>query len=79
MIATDIGEVANSLRLFVAPGDIGEIRVIGRGATFGLYFGHADIDAAAKFAAKYSTTAKGVYVVMNRLCSACGWVCRRRR
>jgi|GEM_PF-1700363 len=62
-------EIARTLRLFVAPGDIGEVRVIGTegGAPFGFYFRHEDINQAAKQAATYSTTAKGCYLVMNRI------------
>ena len=64
-----VSEIAKALPLFVAAGDIGEIRVIGKdgGSPFGFYFRHEDIDKAAALAANYSQTAKGVYVVMNRL------------
>ena len=60
-------EIAKTLKLFVAAGDIGEIRVIGSGTPFGIYFRYEDIDQAAAQAANYSTTAKGVYLVMNRI------------
>ncbi len=65
----DLNEIAKTLRLFVAPNDIGEIRVIGKeGAPpFGVYFRYEDIDKAAALATDYSVTAKGVYVVMNRI------------
>lgn len=65
-----VREIAKTLRLFVQPGDIGEIRVIGPGAAFGIYFTHEDIDQAAAQALDYSTTAKGVYLVMNRIAPA---------
>lgn len=68
----NVDDIARTLRLFVPNGDIGEIRVIGCGAPFGTYFPHDDIDDAAKFAATYSTTAKGTYVVMNRIDPALG-------
>lgn len=64
-----VSEIAKALPLFVAAGDTGEVRVIGTAgcAPFGFYFGHDQIDQAADLAAEYSTTAKGVYVVMNRI------------
>ena len=62
-----VTEITATLSLFVGPGEIGEIRIIGSGATFGIYFGRDDIDRAAVLAANYSQTAKGVYVVMNRI------------
>ncbi len=67
--AGQVSEIAPTFRLFVAPGEIGEVRVIGKdgGAPFGFYFGHEDIDRAAALAAECSQTAKGVYVVMNRI------------
>ena len=65
----EVDEIAKTLRLFVAPGDIGEIRVIGKDGDkpFGVYFRHEDIDQAAAQAANDSLTAKGVYLVMNRI------------
>ena len=63
----NVGEIGRTLRLFIAPGDVGEIRVIGGTAPFGIFFPHDDIDKAAKLAASYSVTAKGVYVVLNRI------------
>ena len=66
-----IPEIARTLRLFVAPGDVGEIRVIGRGAPFGIYFDDDQIDEAANLAVGI-TGARGVYLVMNRLDSALG-------
>ncbi len=71
-MTTDHHEIARTLRLFVAPGDIGEMRVIGRGAPFGIYFKHDDIEAASQLAATYSLTAKGTYLVMNSIDSALG-------
>ncbi len=64
-----VSEIAKTLKLFVSAGDTGEVRVIGTAgcAPFGFYFGHDQIDQAADLAAEYSTTAKGVYVVMNRI------------
>ena len=62
----NIAEIARTLRLFVAPDDVGEIRVIGRGAPFGVYFRRDQIDEAANLAAGF-TGAKGIYIVMNRL------------
>ena len=64
----DVAEMAASLRLFVAPGGIGEVRVIGSGKSqFGFFFRHDEIDTAALHAATYNKKAKGVYVVMNRI------------
>lgn len=70
--AKQVAENSATLRLFVAAGDIGEIRVIGTagGAPFGVYFSHEDIDQAAALAATYSTTSKGSYLVMNTIDSA---------
>ena len=65
-----VSEIAATLRLFVAAGDVGEIRVIGSGAPFGIFFSLDQIDKAATLAANYSKTAKGVYLVMNRLAPA---------
>ena len=62
----DIDQIARTLRLFVPPRQIGEIRVIGHG-TYGYYFDHEEIHQAAEIAARESRTAKAVYVVMNRL------------
>lgn len=62
-----VDEIAKTLPQFVAPDDSGEIRVIGSGAPFGFYFSHDSIDKAAALAATYSKTAKGVYLVMNRI------------
>ena len=67
----NIAEIARTLRLFVAPDDVGEIRVIGRGAPFGVYVWHNQIDEAANLAAGF-TGAKGVYVVLNRIDPALG-------
>ena len=63
----DLNEITKALRQFVAIGDIGEIRVLGSGAPFGFYFSHDSIDKAAALAATYSKSARGIYIVMNRI------------
>lgn len=65
-----VSEIATTLRLFVAPRGTGEIRVIGCGAPFGIFFRHDEIPKAAALAAKYSQTAKGCYLVMNPIAPA---------
>lgn len=43
MITSDraqVSEIAKTLKLFVAASDIGEIRVIGSGTPFGIFFRH---------------------------------------
>ncbi len=67
-LEADLEQVEQSLRMVVAPGGIGEIRVIGQsGGPYGYYFSHDQIPQAAKIAARDSRTAKGVYVVFNEL------------
>jgi len=62
----DIPEIERTLRLFVTPGNIGEVRVIPTtGSPCGFFFRHDQAYAAAELATTFDKTAKGVYVVMN--------------
>ena len=62
-------EIARTMRLFVAPGQLGEVRIIQRtGGTLGFFFAFDQIDIAAKQAANFDTAkAKGLYLVMNEI------------
>ena len=67
--AVDLQEIARTLRMFVQPGGIGEVRVgeyngIKR---FGVYFDYDQIDEVTRMITDYSQTAKAVHVVMNEL------------
>lgn len=67
-LQADLEQVEQSLRMSVAPGGIGEIRVIRQsGGPCGYYFGYDQIPQAARIAARDSQSAKGVYFVLNEL------------
>ena len=62
-------EIARTMRLFVAPGKLGEVRIIRRtGGTMGFFFAFDQINIAATQAANFDTAkAKGLYLVMNEI------------
>lgn len=64
-------EFARTMKLFVGPGQFGEVRVIQKsGGTSGFFFRFDEIDAAAELAATFDSSAKGIYIVMNEINSA---------
>lgn len=64
----NINEIVRSMKLFVGPGQLGEVRIIQKsGGTSGFYFGFDEIDEAAQLAATFDSTAKGIYLVMNEI------------
>lgn len=63
----DLKEIEASLRLFVHPGGIGEVRVICEPGSHGYYFNYDEIPKVARIVARDSRTARGIYVVMNEL------------
>lgn len=67
-LATNVAEIARTMRLFVEPGQLGECRIIQTsGSTSGFYFRLDQIDEAAQLAATFDRTAKGIYLVMNEI------------
>src|SRR5712691_8601836 len=63
----DVNEIAATLRLFVPPGEIGEIRAFkDRIPKGGFYFDHTEIEQAAALAVKMNKTA-GVFLILNRI------------
>ena len=66
----DLREIVRTLELFVEPDGVGELRAIGCGdrkRPVSIYFAGDELEEIALQAAEISATAKGVYVVMNRL------------
>ena len=64
----NVPEIARTMRLFVGPGQLGEVRIIPTsGGTSGFYFRFDQIEQAAQLAATFDPTAKGVYIVMNEI------------
>lgn len=64
----DIEAIRQTLRHFVSPGQLGEVRIIRSiGSTSGFFFWHDEIDEAAQLAAELDPQAKGVYVVINEI------------
>ena len=64
----NVPEIARTMRLFVPPGQLGEVRIIPTsGGTSGFYFRFDQIEQAAQLAATFDRTAKGLYLVMNEI------------
>ncbi len=62
-----VSEIVRTLGLFVAPGDVGEIRAFkNRTPKGGFYFDATQIEQAAKLAASINATA-GVFLILNRI------------
>ena len=67
-VEVDLNEVARTLRLFVRPGGIGEVRIIQpSGSTSGFFFRFDQIAEAAELVSQLEGSAKGIYVVMNEI------------
>jgi hypothetical protein len=64
---TQVSEIAKTLRLFVAPGDVGEVRAFkDRTPKGGFYFDATQIELAADLAAHFNAAA-GVFLILNRI------------
>ena len=65
----DLQEIVRTLRLFTRPDEVGEVRIINgrREGAISIYFAGTEVEEIARRAAELNETAKGVYVVMNRL------------
>ncbi len=66
MTPPNIPMIEWTMRLFVAPGEIGEVRLIDGGSR-GFFFRHEEIPQAARLAARQSVNFKGTYIIMNPL------------
>lgn len=64
MTAPNIRMIEWTMRLFVSPGEIGEVRLLDGGSR-GFFFRHEEIPQAAQLAAKHCGNVKGTYICMN--------------
>ena len=60
-----VQQIADSLRLFVKPGQVGEVRFIADGISSGVFFRHAEIDDTAQHIDDINGRYDAVYVPLN--------------
>ena len=66
----NVDGMEQAARLFVGPGQIGEVRIIPNGdgkPPRGFFFTHDEIPEAVQLAEQHSRDAKGVYLIMNQI------------